>query len=261
MRDRNGNLRIGRVLALVVALAWVVSAFAVDSYQATGVGQLMISTVNGALCAPVVGLIPRPADPSNAQLGNIWGTVDRNALRTLPPGWTAAQGFANVLTTNVTLSDAVANPTSNTSFTLVFSVPADALTAGKHLRLHASGFYTTGAATAGNLSFTGEMGPSGQALATTGNVSTTSAASSLAWVVEEDVIVYTSGASGTLFSTIRATVENTGSGAVTESLGMGRLTRAVNTTVANTIALETKISVSDAACVVKCEEFTVEQLN
>lgn len=261
IRDKDGQVRWGALMWALIIAMYAGSALA-DTYNATGIAGVSQSATNGALSTPIYNVRPISGEISNAQEGDMWSTssTGQNAFRCRPPGWTATQGWANVLSTNATPSNLVSNPTANTSFTTTFTVPANALTAGKKLRYHASGFYSTSVAANANLSFTLELGPSGQQLATTGNVSTTSGASSSAWEVEGDIQVYTAGASGTLVSNIRGVVNN-GSGAITDARKVGRSSGAIDTTVANVLALEVKVSTSDAGSSAKLEQFTLEQLN
>lgn len=264
MRDNKGSARISWATVVCALFALGASAaLCVDTYFSTGVQGLLISTNTYAVSVPILQIRPVPVDLTNAQGGEIWRTTDRLALRADPTGTGMITGFTQAVTTNVTLSDQIANPTSNTTFSLVTTLPANSLTAGRKLRLRASGKYTAGTTAYPNLVFTGSL--TGVTLATTGNVSTSSAANN-AWDCTVDLVVYTAGASGTCYSKILGSASLNGSAAggtisLTDAMKVGRDTDAIDTTVANTLALLVKVSTSDAAAVIKMEEFSVESLN
>lgn len=254
MRDERGQVRWRPLLAVLTLVVWATFAFA-DTYEQTGILNLMRSQTNGGVVSPLWNGIPQSADYGNLQDGDFFMSSEKFDMRQRHKG--ATYGLTKVATTNVTLSDQLANPTTNTSFSLVHLLTANTLVAGKRLRVSASGKYTSGLAGNANLVFTLECGPSGQAFATTSNVSTTTGADK-AWTVSSDVQVYTAGASGTLYNVITGSCQNAGT---TDSLKVGRATGAIDTTAANRIALEVKFSASDATNVIKMEDFAVEVLN
>lgn len=254
-KDKNGKVRAGPLVAAVIILAWAGLAFA-DTYDQTGILNLMLSRTNGAVSSPLFNTRPVSSDISNLVDGDVWTTTATNDRR-----WQLNRqtyGTTKVLTTNVTLSDLLTNPTANTTFSNGTQlIENDTLVAGKRLRIRASGKYTSGLAGNANLVFLIAFSPSGTVYATTGNVSTTTGADKC-WDVQSEFQVYTAGASGTGYNRITGTCQNA---LLVDAVKVGRATAAFDTTVDNTVSLLTKFSASDATNTIKLEDFAVEVLN
>lgn len=254
LRDQNGRVRWGALALLLWTCVWATKLLA-DTYTQTGIQNLMISNTTGAIVVPRLNLLPQSTDPSNGQIGDLWYATDQGAFKVQGASKVLNLG-AQIKSAIVASGTAVSNPTSNTSFSSTVTIPANTLVAGNVIRMRALGTYSTGSG-GELLKFTGELGPSGQALATTGNITPTASASNLSFIVEQTITIRTIGASGTLVAGIYGTVEVASaiSGNCTKT---GRLaSRTIDTTVANVLALDILSSTSDASCSLTLEQFVV----
>jgi hypothetical protein len=252
-KNENGSVRWGVLLAALWMMLWVGKLLA-DTYTQTGIQNLMISNTTGNIVVPALNLRPLSTDPSNAQVGDIWYATDTGSLRT--------QGASKVLSLGPAIKSAIVasgttitNPTANTSFSSTVTIPANTLVAGNVIRMRAFGTYTNG--TGGGLfKFAGELGPSGQVLANTGNITPTVSGSNLCFSVEQTITIRTIGASGTKVASILGTLETSAVGGNTAKLG--RLaSSAIDTTVANILTLDVITSASDASAALTLEQMVV----
>lgn len=259
IKNEDGSVRWRAALALFALIAYVTLAFA-DTYDQTGIPNVMISRTNGGVSIPLLNIRPISGDLSNGQIGDVWFNTASGSFKAQTGASTfGTLGAGSVRTIVVADGSAVSNPTANTTFSQTLAFAANSLAAGNRIRVHAHGKYTTGVAANANLSFTGVLqnGTTGAAtaLATTGNVSTTSGASSLAWTVDQSIVIRTAGASGTMVADIQSTVEGSG---ITFGTKCGRLgSTAIDTTVIQTLGMQVKVSTSDASASITMEEFDV----
>lgn len=251
-RNENGSVRWRSVVFAVMLAVWVTAAIA-ETYISAGIPGLLVSTDTYAISVPLLQLRQVPADLTNPSGGEVWNEPTRKAFRAYVGG--QILGFTQAATTTAISSPTLSNPTSNTTFNMWHPFVAGQLSASKKVRFHAWGKYTSTSSPAKNLAFTLYYGSI--ALATTGNVSTTTGTDK-AWEVEGDVQLRTAGASGTQVNRIRATVETSNT---QDSVCVSRAAGAIDTVGANRLELGVNFDASDAGNAITCEEFTVETLN
>lgn len=258
MRFKNddGTVRTRSALIALALVLWTVGAFA-ETYESTPIPGVQLSTDTYAVSFPLIQLRQVPADLSNPSGGELWNHPTKKAFRGSIGGATASLNLC--LGTTVADSTELANPTSNTTFSTFHTFAAGQLTAGKRAKLKAWGYYKSVTSPAKNLAFTLYYGSA--ALATTGNVSTTTTigAGKAAWQIDGELICRTAGASGTQVSFLRANVES--GGLTNDSFGVGRASGSMDTVAANRLELGANFDASDAGNAVAVEEFSVELLN
>ncbi|MBI4044777.1 MAG: hypothetical protein HY392_03650 [Candidatus Diapherotrites archaeon] len=157
-----------------------------------------------------------------------------------------------LLYANTSDSSAIANTTTETNFDTSYTLPADALTTGKVLKIKAQGKYSSTATP--NLNLRIKYGST--TLVQSGSVNVVNTASNQGWLVEGTIIARTTGSTGTAMATgyfhngRNNNMPLTNAGATT-----------IDTTTANTLQVSAQWNTASPSNTITLENITIEALN
>jgi hypothetical protein len=204
------------------------------------------------------------ANPATITPGDLWYRSDLQSPRVAFGSSAANQataGIVGTLSTNTASSSAIANTAAETNFSLSYSLPANALTAGKALRIIAGGIFST--TLTPTLALRVKAGTT--TLLSTGDYTPLSASlTTRLWSLEAILVCRTVGASGTIHGNGMVQCADAASSVLDGTaivLGNTGATITLDTTAAQTIQLSADWSVASASNTITMHHFSVEVLN
>lgn len=211
--------------------------------------------------------IPAGTAPTSPVEGDLWNDSTAKVLDGYYAGIKQAfVGVTFIQTQNVT---AAFGTVTTTETTLVgtgsgtATLPAGFFTAGKTIRVAASGYYTSGT-TAKTLRIRlriGAGGITGTVAGDTTAIATTNGLTTVLWTFEGYLTCYTTGAGGTMWAQSKFMPQT--SATVSQTWPMGNTaTVAVDTTTTNAISLTAQWGAgADAPPTITCTNLTIEAVN
>lgn len=204
-------------------------------------------------------------NPGTVTAGDMWYNTSQKSLRVATAAGT--MGLSGLLAVTTSNSSAINNTTSETNFDQSFTLPANALTVGKRLKIRASGYFST---TSGNSScnanpagncITLKMKYGSTTLFSTGGASSLSGSmTNEPWFLEGYITVRSVGATGTVIASGSTLFSGT-SGSSSPLIGGNASVVTIDTTAATALQLSAQWNVANASNTITMQDFAVEVMD
>lgn len=192
------------------------------------------------------GVAGNPASPVD---GDFWYNTTQKSWRFRSTAGT--EGLVGLLFQNTADSSAVVNTTTETNFDQSFTLPANSLTVGKRVRVHACGKYST----TGTPTFVLRLKAGSVTLVDSGNITASNNATNFRWCFHSGFAVRTTGGSGTVMASGDFVVDST-SAALGDSS-----TVTISTTATEAVQVSFQWGTADAANTATLQDISVEALD
>ncbi|GEM_PF-5816826 len=189
-------------------------------------------------------------NPATITAGDHWYNTTQRSHRFGMTAGTA--GLVGLLSATTSDSSAISNTTDETNFDRSYTLAANALTAGKVLRIRASGKFSTGTS---STTITLRVKYGSTVLMASASASVAAGLSNRGWMIEAVVICRTAGAGGTATANGCATIDTANSAATNAG------TTSIDTTAATALQASAQWGAANAGHTITQENLTVEVLD
>lgn len=198
-------------------------------------------------------------NPSSVTAGDLWYNTTQKSLRFGSSAGVA--GTVGVLTITTADSTAIGNINTEQNFSQNFTLPANALTIGKHLKIHASGYYSTtsgnGSCDSGGNCVTLRLKYGSTTIFSIVGSSLSGSTTNGSWIFDGDVTVRSVGAAG---SSVGSGVAFFGGSTNSANMAIGATSTAVtiNTTAETALQLSAQWNTAHTSNTITMQSFIVE---